>query len=114
MGAIPAARLYHTKYRVTPPPRGPHINRFRITNLNNENTVAPNNPVSINFALFASSTYFGCQTHAFWNTYNKRTFEPEQTKTNKMSNVASEDPEQPGSQSSPISLRCPHEETLGP
>ena len=41
-------------------------------------------------------------------------YEPPYDQTNKMTSVPSEDSDQPGHPPSLISLRCPHEETLGP
>ena len=41
-------------------------------------------------------------------------FEPAHDKIYKMASALSEDPDQPGHPSSLISLRCPHEESLGP
>ena len=40
--------------------------------------------------------------------------EPLHDKTNKMTYAPSEDSDQPGYPPSPISLRCPHEKSLGP
>ena len=41
-------------------------------------------------------------------------FEPAHDKTYKMACAPSEDSDQPGHPPSLISLRCPHEESLGP
>ena len=41
-------------------------------------------------------------------------FEPPHDKTNKMACAPSSDSDQPGHLPSLISLRCPHEESLGP
>ena len=41
-------------------------------------------------------------------------YQPPHDKTNKMACAPSEDSDQPGRLPSLISLRCPHEETLGP
>ena len=55
--------------------------------------------------------------------YDKASFEPPHDKTNKMACAPSEDSDQPGHHAqsdqpghlpSLISLRCPHEESLGP
>ena len=55
----------------------------------------------------------------FWrkmaqNNKNRIKNKPPHDKTNKMASASSEDSDQPGHPHSLISLRCPHEESLGP
>ena len=71
-------------------------------------------PCILNFRFFIMIRRSACAPVEYRILLRVFTFEPRHDKPNKMACAHSEDSDQPGHPPSLVSLRCPHEETLGP